>query len=486
MHYDAIVIGSGAGGGTVAHVLARAGKRVAIIERGGWLPREPENTSALEVFGKGRYTSAGTWYDRDGRPFRPQAHYNVGGATKMYGAALFRLRPDDFNERTLRDGTSPAWPLSYGDMEPWYSAAEQMYHVRGCHGEDPTEGPWSRQYPHPAVPHEPRIQRLSDALEQAGYSPFHAPCGVLPARGCILCGTCDGFPCRLGAKADAEAIAIRPIRNLDNVTLMTGAQVTRIFENLGSATHVEVMRNGKAEHHSADVIIVSAGAVNSAALLLRSGLTDKSGQLGGNYMCHRSQAVMALTAEPNPTQFQKTLAVNNFYEQGLGSVQMLGKSSADAIRGESWMATLAPHWSLEQVAAHAIDLWLTTEDLPREGNRVTVDEAGRIHLSVVQSGAMEAAQLYRATKAMLREAGVHGAFLHKNMPLAAIAHQSGTARFGNDPATSVLDKNCRMWGYDNLFVVDSSFMPSVGAANPALTVMANALRVGDHIAGLLD
>lgn len=481
MHFDAIIIGSGAGGGTLAHELARAGRRIAIIERGGFLRREPENWDAREVFGKGRYVSQDTWLDRSGRPFQPQSHYFVGGATKLFGSALFRLRPSDFGTRQMSDGISPAWPLDYSDFSPWYDAAEQLYQVRGHHGEDPTGGSWGRQYPQPPVPHEPRIQQLSDDLERAGFHPFHAPSGVLPSRGCKLCATCDGFACQLGAKADAETIAVRPVMNLDNVTLLTNARVSRIYTIRRRARLVVVERNGARELHSADVIIVSAGAVNSAALLMRSGLEDRSGQLGRNFMSHVSKVVMALSREPNPTVFQKTMAVHDFYERGLGAIQMVGKSSADAIRGESALAALLPHWSLEKIAAHGIDFWLSTEDLPRPGNRVTLEGDGTIRLSVSQTGHREAWQLFEATKRMLRTAGMHDIFLRKSMPVEAVAHQAGTARFGNDPETSVLDLNCKMWGYDNLYCVDSSFMPSVGAVNPALTIIANALRVGHYL-----
>lgn len=485
MHYDAIVIGSGAGGGTIASVLAHAGKRVAIIERGGFLPREPENASAREVFGNGRYVSKDTWLDSGGKPFQPQSHYYVGGATKLYGAALFRLRPSDFSERQLSDGTSPAWPLSYADFEPWYTAAEQLYGVRGHHGEDPTEGSWSGQYPFPAVPHEPRIQQLSDALKRAGYSPFHAPAGVLQRKGCTLCATCDAYPCQLGAKADAETVAVRPLLKLDNVVLMTGATVTRIHTGAGRARFVDIMRDGKEETHEADVIILAAGAVNSAKVLLTSGLANSSGQVGRNYMSHLSQAVMAVTREPNPTTFQKTMGVHDFYEEGLGGIQMLGKSSADAMKGESWLAAHMPDPALREMAGHSIDLWLSTEDLPKPENRVTLESEGTIRLSVEQTGQEEADRLYRATKTMLREAGVHGAFLRKQMPLAAVAHQAGTARFGTDPATSVLDLNCEAWDVPGLFVTDTSFFPSIGAVNPALTIYANALRVGSYIVSQL-
>jgi choline dehydrogenase-like flavoprotein len=433
------------------------------------------------VFGNSRYVSADTWHDSQGRPFQPQSHYFVGGATKLYGAALFRLRPSDFEERQLSDGISPAWPLSYKEFEPWYSAAEQMYGVRGHHGEDPTEGPWSKQYAYPAIHHEPRIQQLSDELELAGYHPFHAPAGVLPQKGCTLCATCDGFPCQPGAKADAETVAVRPVMNLPNVTLMTNAEVTQLYASSRTVTHAEITRNGEREHHSADIIVLAAGAVNSAKILLASGLANSHDQVGRGYMCHRSQAVMALNSEPNPVTFQKTLGINDFYERGWGAIQMLGKSSADAIQGESRLAALTPHWPLEKVAAHALDFWLSTEDLPKPYNRVQLGQNGGVRLSVTQTSMHEMNLLYQATRRMLRDSGMHDVFLRKVMPLAAVAHQAGTCRFGTDPASSVLDVNCKAHELDNLYVVDTSFFPSIGAVNPALTAIANAIRVGEHL-----
>src|SRR5438046_1558931 len=227
--YDVIIIGSGAGGGTLARHLAPSGKRILLLERGGWLPREPENWMAEEVFVKNRYVSTETWYDRHGEPFQPGVHYFVGGATKMYGAALYRLRREDFGEIRHYDGVSPAWPLAYEEMEPYYTKAEQMYHVHGARGEDPTEPPASAPYPHPAVSHEPRMQRLHDDLARAGYRPFHAPCGIMldekrmPFSRCIRCKDCDGFPCLVHAKSDAEVLAVRPAIEYPTVTLLTRA-----------------------------------------------------------------------------------------------------------------------------------------------------------------------------------------------------------------------------------------------------------------------
>ena len=169
--YDVIIIGSGAGGGTLARHLAPSGKKILLLERGDWLPREPSNWSAHDVFVDNRYVSEDTWYDEKGTAFQPQIHYFVGGATKLYGAALYRLRKEDFGELKHAGGISPAWPIEYEEIEPYYTLAEQLYEVRGARGEDPTEPPSSAPYPFPAIAHEPRIQQLADDLEAAGYQP---------------------------------------------------------------------------------------------------------------------------------------------------------------------------------------------------------------------------------------------------------------------------------------------------------------------------
>jgi choline dehydrogenase-like flavoprotein len=478
--FEYIIIGSGAGGGTVASVLARAGKKILILERGDFLPREAENWDAKSVFEDGRYVSKDTWYDEKGKPFQPQSHYFVGGATKLYGAALFRLRPSDFGERAFSSGVSPAWPLSYADMEPWYSAAERMYQVHGEHGEDPTEGWWSRQYPHEPVPHAPRIALLAEELRAAGCRPFHAPSGVLLQQGgaCVRCNTCDGFPCKVAGKADAETIAVRPVLDLPNVTLVTNAEVKHLVTSLnGKYISGVVVRHSDTswDTYSADTVILSAGAVNSAKLLLQSRVANSSGQVGRNYMCHNSRAVMALDLKPNPAVFQKTLAVHDFYDT-LGSIQMVGKSCAEAMRGESRLAEMVPGWSLAKVAAHSIDFWLMSEDLPLPENRVTLTRDG-IKLARTGTNQFESGELYRELKHRLPRYVMLG----KNIPLAAVAHQAGTCKMGTDPATSVVDVNCKAHDLGNLYVVDASFMPSVGAVNPALTIMANALRVGNHL-----
>jgi len=509
-HYDVIIIGTGAGGGTLAHALATSGKRMLLLERGDFLPRETGNWDAQQVFVDGRYISKDTWFDGGGKPFQPQVHYFVGGATKLYGAALYRLRPQDFGELRHVDGISPAWPLSYDDFEPWYSQAEQLYQVHGNTGEDPTEGHHSQPYPWPAVSHEPRIQQISDDLAKGGYQPFHAPCGILldeasrPRSECIRCAWCDGYPCLVHAKSDAEVIAVRPALGHSNITLVTGAQVDRLeTDSSGRAvTGVAVSRGGTTEVYTGDIVALCAGAANSARILLNSatdahphGLANGSDQVGRNYMFHNCLAVVALSKEKNDTVFQKTLGINDFYFSApdydfpAGNIQMIGKSNAEAMRGEKPKLTkLSPEWTLSDVAEHAVDFWLTTEDLPLPGNRVTTDADGNIHLAYTATNNDEASRLYHELKKIMNHTGMaehhvlgKNFYMDMSIPVAGCAHQVGTCRFGTDPATSVLDTNCKAHELDNLYVVDTSFFPSIGAVNPALTAIANALRVGDHI-----
>jgi choline dehydrogenase-like flavoprotein len=508
-NYDIIIIGSGAGGGTLACHLAPSGKNILLLERGNWLTREPENWSAEEVFVKNRYVSTDIWQDKNGKPFQPGVHYFVGGATKMYGAALYRLRKEDFSELKHYDGISPAWPISYEEMEPYYTKAEQMYQVHGARGEDLTEPPASAPYSFPAVSHEPRIQKLSDDLARAGYHPFHAPCGIMlneknmAFSTCVRCADCDGFPCLVHAKSDAEILAVRPALRYPNVTLLTDAQALKLNTNpTGTAvTEVVVSRNGQTETFRGSIVVVSCGAANSAKLLLMSandkhanGLANGSNNVGRHYMYHNSQAVLAISKEPNPTKYQKTLGLNDFYfgmpgfEFPMGNIQMVGKSQGPMYKGEKPLeAGLAPTWTLDKLAQHAVDFWLSTEDLPKPDNRITVDRQGTITLTYTPANEVPKQRLYEKLKSMLNHLDMHGDLIPRNLymkneiGIGGVAHQSGTCRFGTDPKTSVLDTNCKTHELDNLYVVDTSFFPSIGAVNPALTAMANALRVGDHL-----
>ncbi|MDX3545737.1 GMC oxidoreductase [Streptomyces europaeiscabiei] len=521
-HYDVIIIGTGAGGGTLAHRLAPTGKRVLILERGDYLPRERDNWDSTAVFVKGKYRAPEFWYDKHGNQFPPEVNYYVGGNTKFYGAALFRLRPEDFGELRHHDGVSPAWPIRYEDLEPYYTQAEHLYLVHGRHGEDPTGGPTSAQYAYPPVEHEARIQQLSDDLGKAGLHPFHLPIGVNLTQDdngrathdsvCIRCDRVDGFPCLVGAKSDAQVICVDPALEYDNVTMVTNANVRRLETDPTGRTVTSVvaeLRNGVTEGFSADIVVVAAGAVNSAALLLRSagdkhpgGLANSSDVVGRHYMRHNNLALMAVSKEPNPTRFQKTLALNDWYlgaddwEYPLGGIQMLGKSDADQIHGEAprWAGAITPDMPFEVLAHHAVDFWLCGEDLPLPESRVTLDKDDGIHLALDEKNNVAGLKrLQHKLQGMLGHLGMHehhllshSIYLHKGMPIGATAHQAGTVRFGDDPKSSALDVNCKAHDLDNLYVVDTSFFPSIGAVNPSLTAIANALRVGDHIAARLS
>jgi choline dehydrogenase-like flavoprotein len=505
-HYDFIIIGSGAGGGTLALKLAASGKSILIVERGDYLPREKENWDPGEVFAANRYVSEDKWHDKDGKEFQPGIHYMVGGATKMYGAALFRLRKEDFGELRHYEGVSPGWPLTYQDFEPYYTVAEELYQVHGLRGEDPTEPPASKPYPYPPIAHEPRIQRLNDDLIKGGYHPFHAPTAVMLNEAhraeshCLKCDTCDGYPCLVHAKADAEVIAVRPALKHANVTLLTNAEVVQLKTSPSGreVTEVVIRRDGSNESYSGSIVVVSAGAANSARILLLSandkhphGLANGSDQVGRNYMFHNSQAVVALSLEPNPTRFQKTISLNDFYFRDgdfdfpVGNIQMIGKSKGPMFRDDA--PFFAPGFALEEMARHAVDVWLTTEDLPDPNNRVTLDRNKKIVLDYTFNNAVPTKRLYARLKSMLESLGMHqhlipnAVYMGKEIPIAGVGHQSGTCRFGTDPKTSVLDVNCKAHELDNLYVVDTSFFCSIGAVNPSLTAMANALRVGDHL-----
>lgn len=504
--YDVIIIGSGAGGGTLTWALASTGKRVLLIERGDHVRREPQNWDSRAVNIEGRYATKDVWTDRDGKPLHPHTNYFVGGNTKFYGAALFRLRERDFGEVRHHGGISPAWPVSYADMEPYYTRAEALYEVHGRRGVDPTDPPASAPYPFPAVSHEPRIQKLHDALEATGHRPFHVPLGIRlnehdhRASRCVRCATCDGFPCLVHAKSDAEVMCVEPALTHPNVTLMTNTLVTRLETSASGreVTRVHVERAGEPLVLTGQIVVVSCGAINSAALLLRSandqhpaGLANRSGVVGRHYMGHLNSVLMAISREPNPTVFQKTLGLNDFYFGGpdwdhpMGHISFVGK--LDAVALSAGAPKIVPGFTLELMARHSLDFWLTSEDLPDPENRVTIDRHGKVVLSYRPNNEEGHRRLHAALKGLLKHLDCHDhlipreLFVGQRIPLAGVAHQNGTIRFGHDPATSALDANCRAHDVDNLYVVDGSFFPSSAAVNPALTIMANALRVGDHL-----
>ena len=512
-HYDVIVIGSGPGGASLAHRLAPTGKRILMIERGDYLPRSPQNWDSKAVFVDGLYQTKDTWYGRDGRSFHPGLHYYVGGNSKVYGAALFRFRERDFGEVRHQEGVSPAWPLKYDAFEPFYTQAERLYAVHGERGEDPLEPPTSGPYPFPPVSHEPKIQALHDGLTAQGLHPYHLPLGIkldersgkpTPTSICIRCDAFDGFPCLLNGKADSQVMCVDPtLAAHPNFELLTNAYVTKLRTDPAgrTVTGVQVTRSGEEEIYTAEIIVVACGALSSALLLLRSasnahprGLANASGQVGRNYMRHNQSVLMALMREPNRTVFQKTLALSDFYfgaddwEYPLGLIQMCATSHADQIKGEalpSWLEWF-PNMPFDEMALHSMDFWLSSEDLPRPENRIFY-EGDKVILDVTEQGQEAHKRLKKKLEQVLSRIGAHPMLLERRLyfgqeiPIGGTAHQAGTLRFGIDPNTSVLDLNCKAHELDNLYVTDASFFPSIAAVNPTLTIIANALRVADHI-----
>ena len=494
-HFDVIIIGTGAGGGTMAHALSGTDARILIIERGDFVPQEPENWDPDAVWKKLRYRTTERWLDERGHEWTPYTHYGVGGNTKYWGSVLYRLREQDFHAVEHADGLSPAWPICYDTLAPYYERAERLYHVRGQDGFDPTEPPRG-PYPYAPVPHSAGMSAIVEQLRAQGLHPSPLPLGLLrpgEADGCVLCNTCNSFVCKLHAKSEADICCVRPALQRPNVTLWTNALARRLTTDTSGrrVEAVEVERNGEVRTVSAPVVVVSCGAVNSAALLLRSksdrhpaGLANSSGLVGKRYMAHL--ATMMQGFHPfrlNATVFQKTVAINDFYLRGphtpypLGQIQSQGRThGVMAQTAYPWI----PLWPYEQWVARGVDWLAMSEDLPREDNRVTVEPDGRIRLRYRPNNLGPHRMLVAEATKILRRLGYWLVVKHSH-GRTNTTHQCGTLCFGTDPRESVLDSFCRTHDIENLFVVDASFFPSSAAVNPGLTIAAQALRAADHI-----
>ena len=497
-HYDVIIIGTGAGGGTLAYALADWGKRILLLEQGDYLPKSTDNWSPEAVFRDARYKTREKWIDLRGRPFSPGMNYYVGGNTKVYGAVLARLRREDFRKVRHREGISPEWPISYEDLAPFYAQAEKMYRVHGLRGEDPSD-PQDGEYPFPPICHEPYVEELSESFAKMGLHPFHLPLGIHlderePQQGrCVRCKTCDGFPCLLDAKSDAAVNGVEPAIRFGNTTLLRNAKALKLVtgSNGREVRSVEAVVEGESRSFTGGIVAVCCGAVKSAELLLRSaderhpqGLSNESDQVGRNYMAHNNAFMMAVRPDrPNPTVFQKTIGVNDFYfgdgsgSYPLGNVQAVGKLQKGMLTAEKpWVPTPI----LRYLAKRSVDWWIMTEDLPQPENRVTVTRQGTIRVSACPSNTKAHRELIGKFGRIMRDIGFPLIFT-KVLDVATCSHQVGTCRFGRNPADSVLDQFCRSHAVRNLFVVDGSFFPSSAAMNPALTIMAQALRTGSWI-----
>lgn len=499
--FDIVIIGSGFGGATAAHVLKDTGASVLILERGGFLRQERQNWDIAEVSVKRRYDAKETWFDAGGRPFHPRIYYTVGGCSKVFGGAALRFRAEDFFSRAHNGGSTFAWPFSYEELKPYYLRAESMLQVHGQKGEDPTE-PEREEFPYPPIPHEPVVADLAEKWRGLGLHPFHLPLAIDQGPGgrCQKGSPCDGFPCMVRAKHDAENTILRPIllKKPSNLTLWTEVYVRKLeTDTTGSrVTRATVEKNGEQLSVGADRFIISAGAVNSAALLLKSGnkkhpsgLANSSGLVGRNFMSHNNSVLIALSPwKMNPTRFQKTLAINDFYhgwstnERPLGHIQMRGKVKPEML-GRSKSAGL--RLFNRSIADRSLDLWVMTEDLGIPENRVVVDEQDRIYLLRRPTNVEAHNRLLDQSKRIMRQAG-YPICIADRRGIAAIQHQCGTIRFGTDPRTAVLDPWCKAYDLENLYVMDAGFFPTSGAVNPSLTIVAQVLRAAEHLKGEIE
>ena len=490
---EVIVIGSGVGGAMTARRLAENGVNVLMLERGDWVPKEPDNWRVASVFFDKKYTAHDTWLDARGEAFRPSIYYNVGGCTKFYGGSMIRYRERDFEELVHEEGISPAWPVSYAEFEPYYTQAEQIFKVHGDDKDDPS-APWrSAPYPFPAVASAPIVEAMCKGMRAAGARTSAMPLAVnYSSEGnCTLCKTCDGFPCKISAKMEAETALVRPALATGNVTLRTNTLVKRLLlsQDGKKVTGVVVETDGKSEVLTARLIVVACGAVNSAALLLRSaceaapnGVANSSDVVGRHYMAHNQTALMGLSMRPNDTVFQKTVSMNEFYfgapdyPYPLGHAQMLGKLQGGMLSAN---VPFMPKAVGSTMARHSMDWIAFSEDLPDPESRIVLKD-GQIQMAIRRNNLGPHRRFIKKLVKLLRASG-YPIVLTKPLLKHSTSHQCGTVRFGTDPKTSALDIYCRSHDHANLFVIDASFMPSSAAVNPALTIAAQALRAAEHI-----
>ncbi|AFY55712.1 choline dehydrogenase-like flavoprotein [Rivularia sp. PCC 7116] len=483
-HYDVIIVGTGAGGGTLARKLAPTGKKILVLEQGDFLEKGSSQLVDVEVFKKESFYAPEKWYEEEDS-FFPQTNYSVGGNTKIYSGVLQRLREKDFEKVQHQDGFSPEWEVKYKDFEPYYTEAEKLYQVHGNVGNDLTEPSRSEDFPLPTVDSEPQIEDICTRISKQGLNPAYLPIGVGKQ-----------------GRTDSEDTGIYPtIKKYDNVTVKTSAKVVRLVTNASGkeVKAVEANIGDRSYLFVGNIIVLSCGAINSAALLLRSsnekhpkGLANSSDLVGRNLMKQLMTVVVQLSNTPNSGLFQRTRYINDFYwgdenfSYPMGHIQNSGGILQDVIFSESppilsVAAKLMPGFGLKQLAKRSIGWWLQTEDLPSPKNRVRV-KGGKLYLDYTANN-IEAHDrlIYRWIDVLKSIDEKQKIYPRGEAPIQVVAHQSGTCRFGEDTRTSVLDLNCRTHDIDNLYVVDSSFFPSISATSPALTVIANALRVGEHL-----
>jgi len=479
---DVLIIGSGMGGATLAAALAPSGRRIVILERGERLEPSPEARDDAAIFQRGHFRPDEMWLDGEGRRFSPGNYYHPGGNSKFYGAVLMRYRAQDFAPIRHIGGTTSGWPFPYAEIERHYQAAEALYQVRGALGDDPSEPAHSGGYSFPPVPDEPPITDLRRRLASVGLHPSSLPLGVDIDRWLAQGQTpWDAFPDTGGGKMDAETVGLAYALQHRNVTLLTGARVRRLEVEGTRIATVVMERRGGVERMSAPEVVLAAGAVNTAALLLASGVANSSDQVGRNFMNHNLSAVLGLSLRRNDSVYQKTLQVNDYYLGGgpggapLGNIQLLGKISGTILASD----TRLPRPLARIIARHSVDMLAMSEDLPNPDSRVTL-RGDQIVLDWKRSNWAAHLALVAVLKRSLRRAG-YPVVLSRAFDRRTPSHQCGTARMGVDPRLSVVDPFCLTHDVGNLHIVDASVLPTSAAVNPALTIAALALRVAERM-----
>ncbi|NEQ52354.1 MAG: GMC family oxidoreductase [Leptolyngbya sp. SIO3F4] len=509
-HYDVIIVGSGAGGGTLAQSLAPTGKRILVLERGDRMSLEDQNRADIDVYKINRYRSPEQWYDEAGEPFSPQVNYAVGGNTKIYRASLMRMRDRDFEAVTYQDGITPEWPVKYADFEPYYTAAEHLYQVHGDQQNDPTEPPHSIAYPHGASSHPQLMRPIVEKISATGLHPTTLPVSLTQRRD--------------DPTGDAEVFGIDLALKHDNVTLKTNTKVVALHtsssgqEIKGVQAEISHQDGSQTVMFTGHVVVLACGAVNSAALMLDSanekhpdGLANQSGMLGRNLMKHLMTVIVERVNANVKGTFPPSVSVNDFYwgygdyPYPMGHIENSGGLLQDLIFAESppilsVIARVLPGAGLQQLVKRSIGWWAHTGTLPDPNNRIYWKKdthfgfkRKKLRYEFTPNNLEAHDRLVYRWMGVLRDMEKNGIGLRSGSlyprgesPIQVVGYQSGTCRMGTDPATSVLDVNCRTHGIDNLYVVDSSFFPSCASVSPALTVMANALRVGEHLTGRLQ
>lgn len=483
---DIVIVGSGMGGATLAAGLAPTGARIVILERGRQIPDDAPARDPWRVHANSAFRSDETWLDEAGRPFEPGNYYNVGGNSKFYGAVLIRYRAEDFAEMEHEGGTSPAWPFGYDELAGWYDRAEALYQVRGDAASDPTEPAHDSDYPFPPVPDEPAIALVRRRLEKIGVRPFSLPLGIDVDRW-LAAGRdgWDGYPDTRCGKMDAETSGLAAALSHPNVELVTDARVTGLSvgpDNRRIAA-VDYVKDGETVRLRPASVALCAGAVQSAALLLRSGIANSADQVGRCFMNHNASALLAIDPRfRNDAVYQKTFGINDWYlshgEAGKpqGNVQLLGRVTPDILKIQvPQLPMAAARW----VSGHAVDLYLMSEDLPDPESRVVLN-GDKVQLVWRRSNMAAHRKLVKRTKAAFRTAGFP-VILSRLFDGRVPSHQCGTLRMGSDAASSVVDPDCRSWDHPNLFITDAGALPTSAAVNPALTVAALSLRAAETI-----